>query len=383
MSESGFWYNTEHGTAARRVTGGRAQDMKAITTRLRYLLVLLLAAAWVAGPCRAPSGGGDEAEAGGASSGPRVLRVYSALDPNETKIYFSEYEKYTAARGEPVKMQWVRLSSGGVLSRITQEKGKPSMGLWFGGPSTDFIDAAHNGLLEPYRPSIKGFSLDPQMRDPQWRWTGFYFGAIGFASNRNMLERLGLAPPQSWKDLLDPRYENNVSVAYPYQSGTAYTVLSSLAQSMGEGPALDYLRALDRNVHHYNKSGSACVTQAGLGEVAACVAFSHDILKKGPGQGFPVALSFPADGTGFEIGAMALIRNGPDHNEARRFMDWALGRQAQSLMQQWYRIPLNPHAERAQGIVPAHELNLIRYDAIKAGKDKRRLIEEWRLATGQ
>jgi len=46
----------------------------------------------------------DEAEAGGASGGPRVLRVYSALDPNETKIYFSEYEKYTKEQQtRPVK----------------------------------------------------------------------------------------------------------------------------------------------------------------------------------------------------------------------------------------------------------------------------------------
>jgi iron(III) transport system substrate-binding protein len=143
------------------------------------------------------------------------------------------------------------------------------------------------------------------------------------------------------------------------------------------------MEALDRNVHHYNKSGSACVTQVGLGEVAVCVAFSHDILKKGPGQGFPVTLSFPADGAGFEIGGMALIKNGPDHDEARLFMDWVLSRQAQSLMQQWYRIPLNPGAERAPGIVPASELNLVDYDAIKAGGDKRRLIEKWRLTTGQ
>lgn len=356
--------------------------MRKITGKLPYVLLLLLAAAWVAGPCKRPMVV-DEAEAGGASAGPRVLRVYSALDPNETKIYFSEYEKYTKEQGRPVRVQWVRLSSGGVLSRVTQEKGSPSMGLWFGGPSTDFIDAASQGLLAPYHPAMHGFELPKPAHDPQWRWTGFYFGAIGFASNNNTLKRLGLKPPRTWAGLLDPKLKGSVSIAYPYQSGTAYTVLSSLVQGKGETAGMGYMRRLDAQVHHYNKSGSACVTQVGLGEVAVCVSFSHDILKKGPGSGFPVSLSFPTDGTGFEIGGMALIKNGPDHAEAKKFMDWVMTEHAQSLMQQWYRIPLNPRAEAAKGIVPANQLNLFDYDANLAGRDKKRLIEKWRLTTGQ
>lgn len=356
--------------------------MSKITGKLPYVLLLLLAAAWVAGPCKRPTVV-DEAEAGGASGGPRVLRIYSALDPNETKIYFSEYEKYTKEKGRPVRVQWVRLSSGGVLSRLTQEKGNPSMGLWFGGSSTDFIDAAARGLLAPYHPDARGFTLPKPAHDPRWLWTGFYFGAIGFASNSDMLKRLGLRPPRSWDDLLNPKLKGNVSIAYPYQSGTAFTVLSSLVQGRGERSGMEYMRRLDAQVHHYNKSGSACVTQVGLGEVAVCVSFSHDILKKGPGSGFPVKLSFPAEGTGFEIGGIALIKNGPDQAEAKKFMDWVLTERAQSLMQQWYRIPLNPRAEVAAGIVPASKLNLFNYDADVAGKDKKRLIEKWRLTTGQ
>jgi len=47
-------------------------------------------------------------------------------------------------------------------------------------------------------------------------------------------------------------------------------------------------------MHHYNTSGSACITQAGLGEIAIGIAFSHDILAKGTAAGYPIKGSFRA-----------------------------------------------------------------------------------------
>ncbi len=313
----------------------------------------------------------------GGTDAKRVLKVYTALDPSESKIYFSEYEKKTG-----VKIQWVRMSSGAVLARVLAEKKNQTMGMWLGGSSTDFIAAAQEDLLEPFRPDID-FELTPQMHDPDWKWTGFYFGAVGFAANTRRLELLGMDPPDSWADLLDPRFKGEIGVAYPYTSGTAYTLLSTLVQLMGEEEAFEYIAKLDKNVHHYNKSGSACVTQAGLGEVAIGISFSHDILKKGPSRGYPVVLTFPTEGTGYEIGAMALIKNGPGHDEARKFINWMLSTESQNLMQRWFRIPLNPNAEVIEGAITADQLNLIEDDAVWAGSNKERLVERWRLITAQ
>ena len=85
-------------------------------------------------------------------------------------------------------------------------------------------------------------------------------------------------------------------MAYAYTSGTANTLLAAIVQLMDEETGFDYIAKLDRNVHHYNRSGSACVTQVGFGEVAVGIAFSHDIVKKGPAKGYPVVLSFPEGG---------------------------------------------------------------------------------------
>src|SRR5439155_5913324 len=126
-----------------------------------------------------------------------------------------------------------------------------------------------------------------------------------------------------------------VSMAYAYASGTSYTVIASLVQLMGEAPALDFLKKLDDQVHHYSRSGAACVTQVGLGEIGTCVAFSHDILSKAVRKGYPVVLTFPREGTGYEVGGVGLIRGGPEPEAGRSFIDWVLSVRAQELLAIW------------------------------------------------
>jgi len=312
-----------------------------------------------------------------AESSGEVLHLYTALDTNEAKIYIRAFEAETG-----IQVRWVRLSAGEVLVRIRSERTNPQVGLWFGGPSPEFIVAKREELLAPYAPRIN-FEPPPGTFDEAHYWTGFYFGAIGFASNTEILARKGIPPPTSWYDLLKPELKGEISVAYAYTSGTANTLLAAIVQMMGEEAGFDYIAKLDRNVHHYNRSGSACVTQVGFGEVAVGIAFSHDIVKKGPAKGYPVVLSFPKEGTGFEIGAMALVKGGPNQVAAKRFMDWALSVRAQNLMQKWFRTPLNPNAEVAQGAVTADKVKLIQFDSIWAADHRQRLVERWREVTAQ
>jgi len=307
----------------------------------------------------------------------QVLHMYSALDTAETQLYIPEFEKDTG-----IKVEWVRLSSGEVLARLRAEAKNPQVSIWFGGPSQDHIAGKKAGISMPYKPPLD-WTLQANAHDLDWQWVGYYFGAIGFGSNADFLKKAGVPAPASWEDLLKPAFKGQVAIAFPYTSGTSYTVLATLVQMMGEDKAFEYWRKLHPSIHHYDKSGSAPVTQAGLGEVGVAVSFSHDIIAKGSAKGYPIAITFPKEGTGFEIGAMSLIKGGPEPELAKKFVDWALSVRAQNLMQQWFRIPLNPKAEVAKGAVKADQVKLINFDAVKAGEDRDRLIKRWRSEIGQ
>ncbi len=317
-----------------------------------------------------------------AAPSPEVLHLYSALhNPNEIQAYT---QAFTADTGIPVR--WVRLSSGEVLTRLRAERHRPQASVWLGGPSLEYMTAADEGLLLPHEPTTLT-RFPPHGRDASFRWSGAYLGAIGFASNPTLLARRGVPPPTSWAELLRPELRGELAMAYPYTSGTSYTILASVAQLMGEAEALAYFRAFDANVHHYTRSGSACIVQAGLGEIGVCVAFAHDVVNAKRQKGYPVVLTFPKEGTGYEVGGVAVVAGAPELEPARRFVDWILSPRAQELMRAWNRLPIRDDLPAPASSEPAApsllDVELIDFDPGRAADRRRELIEAWREVTGQ
>jgi iron(III) transport system substrate-binding protein len=306
-----------------------------------------------------------------------VLHVYTSLDAQEAPVYIEAFERETG-----VRVRWVRLSAGEALARIEAERNNPQVSVWFGGPSPEYIVAAQRGLLEPFEPPLDHV-LDPPNRARDWEWVGFYTGVLGFACNVQFFRDRDMPCPGSWRDLLDPRLRGHIGMAYPYTSGTAYIAVVGLLALLGEAAGWKYIEQLDAQVHRYNSSGTAAVTQAGLGEVAVGIAFSHDILKKGVERGYPVSLSVPQDGTPAEVGAVAIVRGGRQPDQARQFVTWLLTERAQNLLATFYRVPMNPNARVAEGAVTSHDVRLIEYDAVAAASDQQRILAGWRQVTGR
>ncbi|MBI2067684.1 MAG: ABC transporter substrate-binding protein [Deltaproteobacteria bacterium] len=307
----------------------------------------------------------------------RLLHIYSSLDAKESREIVESYEK---ASGE--RLLFVRLSTGEVLARIRNETSNPQVAVWIGGGSNEHVIAGREGLLHPYQPKID-YQTGPEFHGKEWEWNGWYKGIIGFASNTDFLKENDLKPPHSYRELLHPVYQGRVGMAYAYTSGTAYTVLASLIQLMGEEKGFQYIRDLNRSVHHYNKSGSACVTQAGLGEIAVCIAFAHDILHKGIQQGYPLTISYPEEGTGYEVGAVSLIKNGPGLDRAKKFVDWLYSLETQNLLSRWNHIPLHPKAEMTEQAKISNLSRLVSVDIYESAEQHNQLLSRWREVTGQ
>ncbi len=308
----------------------------------------------------------------------KVLHMYTAFDTEEAQYYIQAYEQQTG-----VDVQWVRLSAGEVLARVEAEAANPQASVWFGGSNTSHIDAAAKGLLAPYKPNID-FTLADSFHDPNWMWTGIYTGAIGFVSNKSFLQKNNVAAPTSWQDLLNPAFKDNVVIAYPYTSGTSYTTYATLIQLYGLDKTLAFWKQFDaQSVFQYTKSGTGGIPMVGLGQAAVAIAFSHDIVAKGIDPGYPVVMTFPKEGTGNEVGGIALIKGGKEPEVAKQFMDWALSVPAQNLYQKYERLPLNPNATVSKGAVKLSDIKLIGYDAQSAGLNQDKYIQAWRDAIGK
>jgi iron(III) transport system substrate-binding protein len=308
----------------------------------------------------------------------KVLHMYTAFDTEEAKYYIEIFEKETG-----IDVEWVRMSSGEVLARVEAEAANPQASMWHAGSNTSHINAASKGLLEPYKPNTD-FELIDILHAEDWAWTGFYTGAIGFVSNVNFLKEHNVEAPTSWSQLLDPAFEDNIAMAYPYTSGTAYTTYATLVQMIGMEKTLDWWEEFDKqSIHQYTKSGTGCIAMVGIGEVAVGIAFSHDIMAKGINKGYPVVMTFPEEGTGYEVGGLSLIKGGPEPELAKQFIDWCYTKEAQDLFQKYNRLPVNPKATVKEGSVTLDQVKLIDYDHILAGESKDEWITLWRDRIGK
>ena len=211
-------------------------------------------------------------------------------------------------------------------------------------------------------------------------WNPIYVGAIAFACNKDWFADKGYDYPTSWDDLLDPKYQDMIIMAHPATSGTAYTVLATLIQLKGEDAVWDYLKELDKNMSQYTKSGSAAPNGVALGEAAIALTFSHDGLQPTT-EGYPIELSFPTDGTGYEVGAMSLIKGGPadEQENAKKFIDFMCSAEGQNLYAEnnSFRVPTNSQATPAEGLVTLDSVAVIDYDAVWAAEHKDEFVAQF------
>ena len=302
-----------------------------------------------------------------------TILAYAGHQEEWALLTVQEFER----RYPNVTVEFIRMSGGAALSRIRAEQARPQASVWWGGPADTFISAAGEGLLEPYI-SPEAERIDARFKDENGTWTGFYVGILGFTLNERAFADLDVAPPESWQDLLRPEFRDRIVMANPGTSGTAYTVLATLVQLMGEEEAFEYLRELHSNVQQYPTSGSAAGQMAGLGEVAIGIDFGHAVPQLAA-QGYPVFGTYPSEGTGFEIGAIALLADAPNPDLAKLFIDFVISAEGQELGARAGAFQLLTHADATspEEAIPLDQAVLIDYDFTWAGENRQRLVERW------
>ena len=219
-----------------------------------------------------------------------------------------------------------------------------------------------------------------QAAQSNFRTVGIYSGPLGFGYNSELIAKKKLKVPQTWADLLNPALKGEIQVANPASSGTAYTMVATLVQLMGEDKAFDYMKALHKNISQYTRSGTGPIKAAARGETTLSISFVHD----GPGekmQGFPVETITPSDGTGAEIGSMSLIKGARNPEAAKKFYDWALTPAAQEMgaAAKQFQLPSNKAAKVDPRVPDFKKIKFINYDYAKYGAsaERKRLISKW------
>ena len=278
-----------------------------------------------------------------------------------------------------ITVNYVRMSSGEALARLQAEKDNPQFDIWWGGPVDGFVAAKEAGVIVQYNsPNMKNLIDQKLYKDADNYWAGIYVGTLGFCTNKDWLAaNPGVKPPESWDDLLKPEYKGQIMVAHPSTSGTSYTALATVLQIRGEDAGWEYIKQYAGQVAQFTKSGAAPAKFVGQGEAGVCVVFSHDIIHEIDDNAAPLILSFPKEGTGYEIGGMGIIKGAKHLDAAKKWFDWALTAAAQALGPKYHAY----QAPTVSGVELSHpellQVNLINYDFQWAGTNKKAIVEKF------
>ena len=298
------------------------------------------------------------------------LKVVAAYG-NKEKI-FQEFTKETG-----IKVEFLDLSSGEVLSRVQAEGGKPSADIWFGGGIDSFIAAKDRGLLEQYESKDNIEFILPEYRDKDGYWSGVSLVLVGFMTNNELLKEKNLQAPKTWQDLTNPAYKDEVMMANPAISGTNYAMVNGLIQGMGEEKAWNYFQELNKNVPFLAKRGGEPPKKVASGEFAlAVIPMSGEFILME--NKYPITTIYPEDMIPWVPAGMAIFKNAENMDEAKAFIDWALSKKGQEFIRdEDPRMMVRSDVEIPKSIKTIDKDKLIKIDIESLGKERESILKKW------
>ena len=305
------------------------------------------------------------------------LTAYCGVPEEWCRAVFGAYERKTG-----IKIAMTRKSAGEIYAQVKAEATNPRADIWFGGTGDTHLLAAEEGLTVEYKspllPELHDWARK-QAAQSNYRTVGLFAGALGFGFNTKQMEKIGGPEPRCWADLIAPRFKNEVQSSDPNASGTAYTLIATLVQLMGEDAAFDYMKKLHPNINQYNKGGAAAAKATALGETTVGITFLDDMLAVLV-DGGPVKVVAPCEGTGYQVGSMSIVKGTRNADAARQFYDWALTPESQIAASQakFFHVQSNRNTPPAAG-APRIDVKLIDYDFAKYGAtaERKRLLLRW------
>ncbi len=347
--------------------------------RLTRFLTTLAALSLVASACNSLPGAPSAPAASGKPSG--KLTLYSALNESTNNSFVEAFKKATPG----VDVEILPLAAAGELqTRIQTEKSAPKADIFIGGSSEFHDPLGKQGLLEPYK-SPNAASVDAQYKDADGNWTGWYIGIFGLAVNKDRWakEMGGKALPASWDDLLGEDLKGKLDMPDPVKTGGGYIFLATqvFRFNKDEAKAMDYMKKLHNNIAQYVGTSPQGIELVGQGQFLMGPNWGHDILTASQ-KGQPLEFKAPAD-TANEIGAVSIVKGGPNTTAAKAFVDWVLTKEAGELnVKLSNRLSVRKDVQPAAGAPTLEQVKLVNYDRDWATANKDRLIKMWQQAVG-
>ena len=343
---------------------GRPSSTFALGT-VRRALTAAMAALFLVGP--------------GAAFAETELIVYTAADRGELGRFKAAFEY----DNKDIRIRWVRDRAERIVERLIAEKAAPKADLVWGVAATSLLRLAGEGFFQPY--AAKGLKgLDAGLRGkgdpPAWIGQRAWVGAICF--NTAAAKKDGLAPPKSWRDLLDPAFKGKIVMPDPGSTRTGFLAVSAWIQLWGEAAAWAFMDRLHDNVAIYTRSGGKPCRLVLRNGYRAGLSFTYMALRlKAEADGIDIIA--PEEGVGWDLEATAIMRGTTKLDAAQKLVDWSIGARAARIYARRHGVFAGGEAAKPPRVFPKDmRRHMIKNDFAWAAANRLRIIAEWRRRYG-
>jgi iron(III) transport system substrate-binding protein len=303
------------------------------------------------------------------------ITVYTALEDEQVTEYLAVFN----AEYPDITVNVVRESTGVITARLLAEKDNAQADAVWGTAASSMMILDDQGMLEAYAPQgveriLPTFKSDKSVPT----WVGIDAWETAFIVNTTELDKLGLSVSdiKSYDDLLRPELRDHIVMSNPNSSGTGFLTVAGVLQLRGEDAGWDYLTKLHENVNQYVHSGSKPAKMAAAGECVVGVSFGYAGISQ-KANGAPVEVVFPAEGSGWDMEANALMKKDAINPAALTFLDWAISDPAMDL----YKVNYPIIATGGDGNYEGYEIDpvsqLIDNDFNWVASNRDDILSEW------
>jgi len=344
----------------------------------KILMIALLAFAIVG--C---SGGEPKTDEGGGSDEPVTggsLVIYSPNSDALIDVAYTFGEKYG------ITVDVVSAGTGECLERIAAEKDNPQGDVMFGGMNyANSFNPDYVPLFEAYTAEGDG-KLPEAYRNFNGITTHYCLdGSAALLINIEEYEKLGLKLEDfdGYEDLLQPELKGKIAMGDPANSSSAWAELTNMLLVKGEQPydekAWEFVKSFIDNLDGIQLSSSSAIYKGVVqGEYVVGVSYEDPCVSLLVDGATNVKLVYPKEGAVWLPAGVAIIKNAPNMDNAKLFLDWLISDEGQQEIAKTTARPVNPAIPNvAKEMTPFSEINVVYEDMALCGENKKAWQARW------
>lgn len=254
--------------------------------------------------------------------------IYTSVDRVYSQIIFDDFYKKTGIKVNALYDVEASKTTG-LVQRLIKEKENVKADVFWNGEIVQTIKLKKNNILEKYKPH-NAENLKSNFIDTDNMWTAFGFRARIFLVNKSLLDKKDF--PTSWLDISNNTKNINIGIAKPI-FGTSATHIAALYELYGREFTLNEFKKIKKNKVKI-LDGNSVVRDLVMSNSLAYGLTDTDDALSAIEKNKNLYIVFP-DQKENQIGTMAipnsiaLIKNGPNSENGKKFIEYLLDKKTQ------------------------------------------------------